>query len=117
MMIITTMTLGATMIVALAIGGLLTLYQLRQANDVVNSARAIFAADTGVELGLYRYFQGIEYANPVFIEDAQVTIACYNAIVDPGFTTPILCSNPLSTVIRTRGISGRSQRALQFNLQ
>lgn len=56
-MIITVLTLGGTLLGATTIAGLLMLYQIRQATDLKNSAQAIFAADTGIEWGLYRFFQ------------------------------------------------------------
>ncbi len=117
MMIVTMLAIGATMLVAITIGGLLTLYQARQANDIANSAKAIFASDTGIELGLYRFFKGTEYVLTPLGSGESVTIACYNAVDDPGFARPITCSNPSSTVIRSQGRAGRSTRALQFNVQ
>jgi len=55
-MILTTIMIGAVILSATAIAGLLTFYQLRQSNDIVSSAMAFFAADAGVERALNCYF-------------------------------------------------------------
>ena len=85
-MILTVLALGGTMLGATTIAGLLMLYQLRQANDLSNSARAIFAADAGMEWAFYNLFckgdplkipcplaelQGSDFAN-----GASVTVIC-----------------------------------------
>lgn len=54
-MILTVMTLGSTMLGITAIAGLLLIYQIRQSADLSNSAKAIFAADTGIEWVLYDF--------------------------------------------------------------
>ena len=48
------------MIGAAAIGGLLLIFQIRMVNDAVNSAKAIFAADTGIELVALCEFKGCD---------------------------------------------------------
>ena len=52
-MILTVLTLGGALLGATTIAGLLMLYQVRQGAYVSNSARALFAADSGIEWGLY----------------------------------------------------------------
>lgn len=52
-MILTVLSLGGTMLGATTIAGLLMLYQLRQATDMASSAKAIFAADAGIEWAIY----------------------------------------------------------------
>lgn len=56
MMLLTVLTLGGAMLGATTIAGLLMIYQIRQATDLGNSAKAIFAADAGIEWGLYNYY-------------------------------------------------------------
>lgn len=48
--------LGAIFLSATAVAGFLMAFQLRQANDAVNSARAFFAADAQLELETYNVF-------------------------------------------------------------
>ncbi len=66
-MLLTILTLGGAILGATTIAGLLMIYQLRQTTDSENSARAIFAADAGVECSLYDYFQstGVAASAPV----------------------------------------------------
>lgn len=52
-LLLAVLALGGTMIVVTAIAGFIMLFQIRQVGEVENSARAIFAADAGVECGLY----------------------------------------------------------------
>lgn len=52
-MIISVMILGGILLGAAGISGLLMIFQIRAANDAVNSAKAFFAADTGIEAGSY----------------------------------------------------------------
>jgi hypothetical protein len=54
-MIITVLTLGGTILGVTTIAGLLMLYQIRQATDLASSAKAIFAADAGIEWSYYQF--------------------------------------------------------------
>lgn len=54
-MLLTVIMMSGIFMVATAIAGMLTFYQLQQANDVSSSAMAIFAADGALEEGVYRY--------------------------------------------------------------
>ncbi|MBI4991774.1 MAG: hypothetical protein HZB99_00970 [Candidatus Harrisonbacteria bacterium] len=54
-MLITVLAMSGTIIAATTISGILMLYQLRQATDVVGTTKAIFAADTGLEWRLDRF--------------------------------------------------------------
>ena len=50
-MLLAVLTLGATMLGATTIAGLLMVYQIRQTTDFENSAKAVFAADAGTRMG------------------------------------------------------------------
>ena len=50
--LILSMFLGVSVAVGIAIAGFLTVFQIRQARGAANSAKAIFAADAGLEWGL-----------------------------------------------------------------
>ncbi len=56
-MLVTVLALSGTILGATTIAGLLMLYQIRQSTDAVNSAKAVFAADAGMEWGLYKFFK------------------------------------------------------------
>ena len=55
-MLIAVLTLGGAILGATTLAGLLMLYQIRATTDTENSAKAIFAADAGVNWALYSYF-------------------------------------------------------------
>lgn len=52
-LLMSVMMLGGILLSATAIAGLLMKYQIRQTNDAANSAKALFAADAGLELESY----------------------------------------------------------------
>jgi hypothetical protein len=54
-MLLTIMVLSGTILGATTIAGFLTLYQIRQSTDIINSTKAIFAADAGLECEFYKY--------------------------------------------------------------
>ena len=56
-MLLTVLVLSACFLSFPFVAGLLTFYQLRQAGSVVNSVKAIYAAETGLELELYRWYK------------------------------------------------------------
>jgi hypothetical protein len=60
-MILTVIILGGIILGATTIAGLLMIYQIRQSTNVKHSTMAVFAADTGVELCLYKYAQGVDF--------------------------------------------------------
>lgn len=55
--ILAALALSGAILGATAIAGLLTVYQIRQAADFDDSARAIFAADTGIEWGQFQFYR------------------------------------------------------------
>lgn len=55
-MLIAVLAMGGAMMGATAIAGLLILYQIRATTNSVNSAKSIFAADSGVDWALYSYY-------------------------------------------------------------
>src|SRR3989338_6054344 len=52
-MLLSMLILGGILLGASTLAGLLMLYQIRQTSNASLSAQAIFAADTGIEWGLY----------------------------------------------------------------
>ncbi|MFA6407641.1 MAG: hypothetical protein WCV80_02975 [Candidatus Paceibacterota bacterium] len=69
-MILSVMMLGGVLISIGVIAGILVLYQIRQVNDVENSAKAFFAADAGVEWMTYGIYVA-STTSPVFTNDAS----------------------------------------------
>ena len=70
-MIISVVVLGGILLSATSIAGLLMVYQIRSVNDAVSSAKAVFAADAGIELSSWCFFKGCDDpSTPAVVEDA-----------------------------------------------
>ena len=114
-MVLTVVTLGGALLGATTIAGLLMLYQIRQGADVNQSARAVFAADTGIEWGLYNLLCQTDPSKtpcpipelPTFRNGASVEVKCLN---DAGDEVP-LCDPATTVTIRSLGRSGNVARA------
>jgi len=63
-MLLTVLVLSGTVLAVTTVAGILMVYQIRQTTNIVNSAKAIFAADTGLEWELYRLNKNSSYAKP-----------------------------------------------------
>lgn len=116
-MIMTTLAIGGTILGAATIAGLLIVYQIRQTTDLADSAKAIFAADAGIEWGLYNFFHAttpIGDPNPLS-SGAEFVIKCYDGEIPPNL---INCS-ALSTTssIRSIGTARGVSRAFLIYLQ
>ncbi len=118
-MITTILALGGVLMGATAIAGLLMVYQIRQASDLANSTKAIFAADTGVDWGLYQYggcngdmanceAYGYGQNGPALANKASLEVFCYDE-----FENKVDCTEGPAVVrsIRSQGSSGKSSRA------
>ncbi len=68
-MILSVMMLGGILLSGAAIAGLLMLYQIKASNDVVASAKAVFAADTGLEAASWCAFGSNGYCSADSLED------------------------------------------------
>ena len=130
-MLIAVLSLGGAILGATAVAGLLTLYQLRAANDSQNSAKAIFAADSGVEWTLFDYYCANEgrcsggapdggqvtipaSSLPSFVggNGASLSVACTDLNGDPS-----VCSDASTTVSGVAvGASSNSKRAFAVTL-
>ncbi len=92
------LVLGGSILGASAIAGYLTTLRIRQSTDLVNSTKAIFAADAGLEWELYKQFKS-SAAKPVFSNNASFD------------------STNSGTVIKSLGYAGNSFRAFESTLQ
>lgn len=117
-MILTILALGGTLLGATTVAGLLTLYQIRNSTDLANSAKAIFAADAGIEWGLYKSFCANggsqtpclvpEPGDFTFSNGSSVEATCYDA-----GNLAVDCTDPSVTSIRSVGSAGGSSRAFE----
>ena len=112
---LTVLTLGGALLGATTIAGLLMLYQVRQGAEVNQSARALFAADSGIELGLYNLLCPEDPSKqpcpinepPTFGNGASVEMHCLN---DAGEEVP-QCDSATTVTIKSLGRSGNVARA------
>lgn len=106
-MLVTVLALSGTILGATTIAGLLMLYQIRQSTDMVNSAKAIYAADAGIEYELYRFFKDDEYddINPLS-NGASFETKVVEKISADGVTIE-------SIVIKSTGKSNKIARAFE----
>ncbi len=101
-MILATLTLGGTILGVTTIAGLLMTYQIRQTTNLENSAKAIFAADAGIQCGLYNFFQ----APPT---------PCPTTLTLPNGAIYIEATNGTSS-IDSEGDAGTARRAFFLDL-
>ncbi len=99
-MLLTVLVIGGLLLGASSIAGLLMVYQIRQSSDVINSTKAIFAADTGLEWELYRMFKNPSYPKPIMANQADFSTTVYG-----------------TSTIRSIGSSYRSSRAFELTLE
>ncbi|MFH0712546.1 MAG: hypothetical protein V2A55_01680 [Candidatus Jorgensenbacteria bacterium] len=83
-MILSVVMLGGILLSAASIAGLLMVYQIRASNDAVNSAKAVFAADAGVEAVAWCLGKGPDCPWEQFFSDAPISFD------DAGVTFKIL---------------------------
>ncbi len=110
-MLMTVVALGGSILGATTIAGLLMVYQIRQASDLNDSTKAIFAADAGMEWGIYQYLNPGQGSAPTLANGASFVLTCYGAD-----QTALPCSNEAVNEIRSVGTSGQVSRALELNL-
>ena len=113
-MILSVLAIGGTLLGATTIAGLVMLYQLRQTRDTQGSAKAVFAADAGVEYAIYHYFNSSTY--PCYFEKPDNTCTLRLTLPD-GVTSFESVTTMASREIRSVGASGNVKRAFLFAIQ
>lgn len=121
-MLLATLALGGAILGATTIAGLLMLYQIKTTTDTQNSAKAIFAADSGVEWALFDFYCGLwtpaRCTQPplkpgndgTLGNGATVWIQCYDASDDTLLSTAGDPSGCNTIVTSTYGISKGTYR-------
>lgn len=130
-MLIAVLSLGGAILGATTVAGLLTLYQIRATTDSADSAKAIFAADAGVEWALFSHYCGdavpercgsaavasgtADYQAPSFDgSGATMQVECYASYNTSGATTT--CSNASTSAAISSGLANGSERAFFIGL-
>lgn len=127
-MVLVTIIIGVVMATTGVVSGLLTYYELRQANDAEESSMAFYAADAGMEktLACYFYTENIadletacNFGNPpkesIYLSNAA-SAATELICVGPDFTTNVPCAeNDLVSgfIIKSFGSVRKTERVLQ----
>ncbi len=110
-MILISIMLGGLVLSATAIAGLLMFLTLQQSSDALSSGAAFFAADAGVEQGLYCYFYK---ADPSVCGTQSQPIAFS---LDNGATGSYWVFRNAGTITVTgTGNAGKTERILQTNI-
>ncbi len=120
-MLIAVLSLGGAILAATTVAGFLTLYQIRATTDTQNSAKAIFAADAGIEWALFNHYcgttvparctlpPGTDYPLPTFLNGAVLDPSCYASYDTSGASTN--CSDPAVVAAISSGIANGAERA------
>ena len=108
-MLIFVLVLGATVLSVTAIAGYVTLQKLRASTDTVDSTKAIYASDSGVEWCFYNKFS-ITYGTSTFACDTSVNPGPTFTNNLSGSSVDVSVSQD-GSVIKSIGHSGRSYRA------
>jgi hypothetical protein len=74
MLLLTVLLLSGTVLAATAVAGLLMLYQIRQTTNTADSAKAVFAADAGIDWALYQKLKNPVQPQPIFSNGAEVQV-------------------------------------------
>jgi hypothetical protein len=72
-LVITVLVLSVAALAAGTIASFLTITQIRQARGISDSTKAVYAADSGIEYGLYRAFVDSEYPLPVMTNGPNIS--------------------------------------------
>ena len=98
-MLLAVLAIGGAILTASTIAGLLTLYQIRQATDFGNSAKAIFAADAGLEWELFNvFYPSGDAPKPDFTNGADFRGSCTD---DEENSLP--CTDASATIMKSIG--------------
>ncbi len=109
-MLITTLVLSGVVLASITVAGVLMLYQIRQAGNAAQSAKAIYAADTGINYRLYQLLQNdCNHPAPEFVDATQSE----SAISLETATNP---ADPKDVVINSNGTAGKTFRSFILNI-
>jgi Tfp pilus assembly protein PilX len=107
-MIVVVLALGAVMIGANIVGGVLINSQIRQSTNIIDSTKAIYAADAAIEAGYYQFLKG-NNVSLTFSNRASSTIKCLDSL-----RNNVSCNATSVSYIVGQGFAGRVSRALEL---
>jgi Tfp pilus assembly protein PilX len=110
-MIIVSLALGGVMLTSIVIGGILISNQIRQAGNITNSAKALYAADAALEWGMYQFYKNNipDAGSPSFTNNSTYATLCYSG------SSVVSCTGGNITDIVGKGNFGKVSRAFQIS--
>jgi len=111
-MIVVSLVLGGVILTSVVIGGVLISNQIRQAGNIANSAKALYAADAALEWGLYQFYKNNtpDAGAPSFTNGSNYTTLCYSG------DSVVSCNDAANiTDIVGKGTFGKVSRAFQIS--
>lgn len=117
-MILSVVILGGILLSASAIAGLLMIYQIRASNNVIASAKALFAADSGLEIATWCFFKGCDDPTTEEVENVfnPPAVSFDDSLVSFEIET-IPGIDDLTIISRGLSDAGRTVRILEATLQ
>lgn len=115
-MLLTTLILSGTILAAATLAGLLMVYQIRQASDATQSAKAIYAADAGIEYELYRIYRKNDSAFSNSCAENAPTLIHSRAEIESRAFKESNAGGGQDLKIVSTGISNNRARAFSLNL-
>ncbi|MDP2705702.1 MAG: hypothetical protein Q8O49_00660 [bacterium] len=116
-MILTVIMMSGIFMLATAIAGMVTFYQLQQASDVNNSTMAIFAADGALEEGLYRYLNTDINCDQPICDIEGIPIFSNGAIGEAQVVMPVNNGDPIRFFSFGYDPGRRTTRSLEMSMQ
>lgn len=131
------LVIGGALLGATTIAGFLMVIQLQQVGDAANSAKAIFAAEAGVNCALYDFYNstnpnptpyqcfdwsGFDLNDPATftgtLDLEKNTSASFTCYKDDTFLSAAIvqCTDSSSVFVLSRGVSGTAKRALLYSI-
>ncbi len=107
-MLLAVLLIGTSVLVITSIAGYFMLQRIRMSSNFVDSTKAIFAADAGIECEFYNYFKGANIiCNDLIFTDSNTKTQTFIVVDASGA--------PQS--IKSIGVSNKSNRAFvsEFN--
>ena len=115
-MLLTTLILSGTILAASTLAGLLMVYQIRQSSDATQSAKAIYAADAGIEYELFKIYRKNDDNFPDACAEEVPTLGSSNAEVGSETRLETNAGGNQDLVIVSTGVSNNRARAFSLNL-
>lgn len=110
-MLLSILLISSSILIFSAVAGYLMVQRIRLATDFIDSTRAIFAAEAGLECQLYN----LNLSNPGSPRSEDCGgIVFYNGTLRTSASTTIYTQGASTTIVRSAGSSNNAHRALLY---